>query len=390
MRNGFAVLFAVCAFIVGWATARFLAATDSHVAAGRTLLVPEPFEIPITRLKEGEVAAASGDAKVSAATQPPPGSELASSMRSAIADPDKLRKQRAVLDLLEYLTPENAPAVRDVFLAFRKPGAKEDFAWSAFWTRWGQIDGLAALEYVTAAHPELGGSGAGTNVMEGLVGTDSTVVRKWLNAHLDLPVFDVFARVYVENLARTNLSMATHDLFAFPLEPEERYSCFGPIVKEALLSGGINGVEGWFRELNDFQKKEAFIHAVWAIKDADLNAVTSWYSAQADKPWRNDKHLDDIVRSYAERDPAASIEWLLSLPPSPQIGPFAGLPMAVDVWARNDPASAATWLLQNVNQPWFPKAASGYVRTRGIAAETELFRGIDSARRQAVIDQLRN
>jgi hypothetical protein len=313
------------------------------------------------------------------------------SIRSAITDPDKLRKQRAVLDLLEYLTPKNAPVVRDVFLALRKANAKDDFAWAAFWTRWGEIDGAAALEYAAAAHPELGGSGAGTNAMEGFIGADSTVARRWLSTHGDLPAFDVFARVYVESLAKTDFSMATHDLFALPLQPEERYSSLGPIVREALNSGGIIGVERWFEQLNDLQKKEAFIHTVWAIKDADLDALTSWYSAQADRSWRDDKHLDDIVRRYAERDPAASIEWLLSLPPSSQTGQPAGLPMAVDTWARSDAGSAAAWLLQNVNQAWFPKAASGYVRgRRGTAAEAEFFKGIDPTQAQAVLAELRN
>ena len=330
-------------------------------------------------------------AKVSAAPFRARDADLVASIRNAIMDPNKLRKQRAVLDLLEHLTPENAAAVRDVFLAFHKANTKEDFAWAAFWTRWGQIDGPAALEYAAGAHPELGGSGAGTNAMEGFMLTDSTIVRRWLTEHADLPAFDVFARVYVESLAKTDVSMATHDLFALPLQPEERYSCFGPIIREALNSGGTSGVEAWFGQLNDLQKKEAFVHAVWAIKDADLDAVTSWYSAQADKPWRDDKHLDDIVRRYAERDPAGSVEWLLSLPPSSQTGQPAGLPMAIDTWARNDAASASTWLLQNTNQAWFAKAASGYVRgRRGTAAEADFFKVLDPVRTQAVLAELRN
>jgi hypothetical protein len=174
-----------------------------------------------------------------------------------------------------------------VFLAFHKANTKEDFAWAAFWTRWGQIDGPAALEYAAGAHPELGGSGAGTNAMEGFMLADSTIVRRWLTAHPDLPAFDVFARVYIESLAKTDVSMATQDLFTLPLQAQERYSCFGPIIREALNSGGTRAVEGWFGQLNDLQKKEAFVHAAWAIKDADLDAATSWYSAQADKPWRD-------------------------------------------------------------------------------------------------------
>jgi len=193
-----------------------------------------------------------------------------------------------VLDLLEQLMPANAPAVRDVFLAFHRPGAKEDFAWTAFWTRWGEVDGAAALEYFTA-HPELGGSGAGTNAMAGFIGNDRTTARRWLNTHGDVPGFDVLARVYVENLARTDLSTATEELFALPLQSEQRYIGLGPIVLEALISGGMHAVDGWFAQLNDVQKKEAFIHTVWAVKDTDLDALTAWYSAQADKPWRDDK-----------------------------------------------------------------------------------------------------
>jgi len=307
---------------------------------------------------------------------------------SALTDGNKLRKQRAVLDLLDKLTAENAPAVRDVFLAAHRPGDKEDFAWIAFWTRWGEVDGGAALEYF-ATHPELAGTGAGTNAMAGFIGSDRATARRWLTDHRDLNGFDLLARVYAENLAKTDASMATQELFSITSDPSQRYIGLGPIVLEALTSGGMQGVEGWFANLNDMQKKEAFIHTVWAIKDVDLDALTAWYSAQADKPWRDDKHLDDIVRRYAQHDPAASIEWLFSLPPDPQSGQPAGLPMAVDIWARRDAPNAAAWLLRNVEQPWFPKAASGYVRNRrGSAAEAELLGAVDPSHRQAILDEL--
>lgn len=79
-----------------------------------------------------------------------------------------------------------------------------------------------------------------------------------------------FANRPCECLTR-NLRGSTH-----PLQPAERCSSFGPIIREALNSGGTSGVEAWFGQLNDLQKKEAFVHAVWAIKDADLDVLTSW------------------------------------------------------------------------------------------------------------------
>jgi hypothetical protein len=324
-----------------------------------------------------------------AASEPPSTTSLVDAFASALADGHKLRKQRAVLDLLDKLTPENAPAVRDVFVAAHRPGDKEDFAWIAFWTRWGEVDGGSALQYF-ATHPELAGSAAGTHAMAGFIGLDRTAARHWLADHRDLDGFEVLARVYAENLAKTDVAMATEELFSITSDPAQRYIGLGPIVLEALTSGGMQGVEGWFANLNDMQKKEAFIHTVWAIKDVDLDALTRWYSAQADKPWRDDKHLDEIVRRYAPRDAAASIDWLLSLPPNRQTGLPAGLPLAVDIWARSDASNAAAWLVQNVDQPWFANAASGYLRSRrGSAAEAELLGAIDPDRRQAVLDELR-
>jgi hypothetical protein len=46
--------------------------------------------------------------------------------------------------------------------------------------------------------------------------------------------------------------------------------------------------------------------------------------------------------------------------------------------------------VQNVDQPWFANAATGYLRSRrGSAAEVELVGAIDPDRRQAVLDELR-
>jgi hypothetical protein len=383
---------AICTFIAGWGSARLMETRVGHGRFERTSgLSKDSPQGAGAAATSPPATSLAGTSKVPESRSRQNDSELVASIRDAIMDPNKLRKQRAVLDLLEHLTPENAAAVRDVFLAFRKANAKEDFAWAAFWTRWGQIDGPAALEYAANAHSELGGSGAGTNAMEGFIENDSVSGREWLATHSHLPSFDVFARVYVERLAKTDIAAATQDLFSLPLQPEQRYDCFGPIIREALNARGVGGVQGWFAQLNDLQKKEAFVHTVWAMRDSDLDAVTSWYSAQADKPWRDDKHLDDIVRRYTQRDPASAIEWLLSLPPSSKTGQLAGLPMAIDTWAKSDATTAGTWLLQNIDQPWFTKAASGYVRgRRGTASEGEFLQALSPNQAQAVMAELRN
>jgi hypothetical protein len=65
--------------------------------------------------------------------------------------------------------------------------------------------------------------------------------------------------------------------------------------------------------------------------------------------------------------------------------------MAIDTWAKSDATTAGTWLLQNIDQPWFTKAASGYVRgRRGTASEGEFLQALSPNQAQAVMAELRN
>lgn len=120
MRTSYATILAFCAFLCGWGAARFLVSPGPDVRPERVSHLrdehsstSEISDAPVNSSNKREAVAAPHKE-----SQPRSAAELADSIRNAIVNPDKLRKQRAVLDLLAYFPPENAPTIRDVFLAF--------------------------------------------------------------------------------------------------------------------------------------------------------------------------------------------------------------------------------------------------------------------------------
>jgi hypothetical protein len=74
-------------------------------------------------------------------TPPKNDAELVEAMRRAYREVYPNWRQHQILNLLEFLTPQNEESIRKLFAEFGEQGIREDFAWSAYWRRRGEIDG---------------------------------------------------------------------------------------------------------------------------------------------------------------------------------------------------------------------------------------------------------
>lgn len=138
---------------------------------------------PTTRESSNDLAAAAQALPHVAVDLVPPRSddEFINTLRAAFGDANAHRSQKAVLDLLEYMTPQNARRVRDIFVEFDKRGIGLEFAWRAFWTRWGEIDGPGAIDFAVS-QPDLvrGGHWHYESLMSGWAAVDPAAAGRWL------------------------------------------------------------------------------------------------------------------------------------------------------------------------------------------------------------------
>ena len=316
--------------------------------------------------------------------------EFVAAMRTAMAESNEHRKHKALLDLMEYLTPQNAKAVRGIFREFDKIGVLQIFAWRAFWLRWGEIDGAGAMRYY-ADHPDDGGQQSSFNsILTGWTATDPAAAREWLFANRESPTFGEALSGYATEAARADLTKATRDVFA---SSQDGGVVFGAVsaLADAAKRSGVGGVRNWFDTLSPQEKAIAFEHALWRINDAPVEEAAEWFRQQAGAPWRNDKHLSLLAQKYVEKDPAEALAWLTALPPS-QTGERAGFLPALEAWTRLDGAAAGKWLDGRESEPWFPAAAAGHFvglsRQNNQTAQAFL-QQFDQASRQRIMEAVR-
>ena len=308
-------------------------------------------------------------------------------MRTAMAEPNEHRKQKALLDLFEYLTPQNAEAVRGLFFEFDKVGVRQGFAWEAFWTRWGEVDGAGAMRYLRD-HPDEGGQEwSYNNMMAGWAATDPAAARGWLLANGDDPHLRESLSGYAREAARADLSRTTRDVFASSQDNGVVFWAVSALC-DAANRAGIGGVQKWFDTLSPKEKAIAFEHAQWRINDAPVEVAAEWFRQQAGEPWRDDKHLGLLAQKYVAKDPLAALAWLAALPPSSQTGEFAGLLPALETWTRLDGTASAQWLNGRESEPWFAAAAAGHflgLRTQNNQTAQEFLQEFDADSQQRIV-----
>ena len=306
--------------------------------------------------------AASTAAAAPAFAAPKNDDDFVDAMRRAFREPYQNQHQRAVLQLLDFLTPQNADRVGKLFGEFNEDGIRRDFAWGAYWRRLGEVDGAATLDALVAGRDPHDGYWHYEAVMEGWATVDPAAAERWLRAHPEAKHFWALYQRVIAAWARTDADRATQILF--DLGKDEKYIADAlPVLADTLrLVGGTGRIAAWFETLNDSGKQVAINHAAWRIKDGDLAAAVKWFAAQADKPWRDDQHFGAFLDRYVDANPMAAMAWAAALPPPPGGTDPAGLQSGMKRWALQDEVTPPKWLAARQTQTWWPRAASGYVQ----------------------------
>jgi hypothetical protein len=291
--------------------------------------------------------------------------EFIAMLRAAFMDPVRHRSIKAIYELMEYLTPQNALQTRELFKEFSKLGIRLDDAWFAFWVRWGEIDGAGVMERLVSDETEIAeGYWHFENAMLGWATVDSIAAEAWLTTHRDAPFYDKLYHSLVLGCGYTDLERATEIAFAL-LRPRSPMidNAMGAVAQDAFRTGGIPAVARWFEGLNESAKKLAMIHVHWCIIHGDPRLAQEWFTGQADKSWRNDKHIPDFMpRLIDVSGGGAAMEWLIELPRSGDGNP-PGLRTSMEHWTSKAPAEARHWLDKHRDERWWPRAAAGYLRT---------------------------
>ncbi len=120
------------------------------------------------------------------------------------------------------------------------------------------------------------------------------------------------------------------------------------VITDAIVSAqGPQGLQAWYERLpDDAAKKRLFYGVSNRLHYLSLDGQIAWLTAQAANPQRDDRSYREAAQSWAEKDPAAAMNWVFSLPHSPTDGGLVGVGYAAFPWLTKDLAGFSNYYRQ--------------------------------------------
>ena len=277
---------------------------------------------------------------------------------------DDRERQAAWFALLSNLNSGNAAEVRELFRKMDAQGRWFVPEWDAFWLRWGEVDGRAALEQVpTTGNAEYQPMLA-EKILKGWAAKDPAGARNWLTANPSSPLYLGALKGYLTGLARTDLDRATQDALALGKD-HEIDGISEVLTEQALKQRQLAGMLDWWRSLPEDTgesslRRQAIGDIYQRLQAANDPRTGDWLTELAGTPFRPENEIGEHAAKIAATDPAAAISWVASLPPSADEGHYTGIGRTVRALAAKDPVAVENWLGKLPASPFRDQAYVAY------------------------------
>jgi hypothetical protein len=120
--------------------------------------------------------------------------------------------------------------------------------------------------------------------------------------------------------------------------------------------------QAWFEQVSDPPTKGLLAaKTVEFLRGKSFEEALEFVNNTGDAPWRNWDMYWPVATDYTKRDPKAALDWVMSLPKFPNEPAPPGLAAVTEHWYAQQPDAAREWVMQNLDQPWWPRAARGII-----------------------------
>jgi hypothetical protein len=264
------------------------------------------------------------------------------------------RRHRAFLAALDEMKPEDANAVHRLLASSMDHGVLYENEWEAFWTRWGEIDGAAAMALTLSLTHEAVPKDV-RRIMRGWGATDPEAAARWLEEHQEKQFDDALVGLTDGYAARDLHGATALALNAAPSGDPQLPRLMETLSEQALRQGRAPALLAWFEQLPRSGEPEgaravAVGHVSWRLTRMNTDKAMEWVGQQSSAPWRSDRVIAELADKVSERDPAKAAEWLQSLPPAKD-GSYPGLGAVVQRWSRTDPLALEKWMKEGAAGP---------------------------------------
>lgn len=272
-----------------------------------------------------------GDARSSSRKGEAPVDRLSSIVRIT----DSFERQRALMDLVDTLSPDQYEAVLEQFRSLDHLGE----SWGEYGLLlrgWAKTDPLAALQYMETQPNNRYGR---ATILQTWAGKDAAAAEQWALANHTGDGPNPHMAAVIRGVAGNDLPTATRLAESMPMS-RERGEAVDAITR-ALFMQSPEAALAYPASITDDALRAGFVGAIaqrMAGKDADRTAT--WLSSMDDANAQN-RAARTVADALARTDSAKAATWVKTLQPEAQAEAARGV---IPVMSGNDITATAQWV----------------------------------------------
>jgi hypothetical protein len=292
---------------------------------------------------------------------------------------DAFERQRALMDLIDRLGPDQFAGVADRFRELDHLGDTRG-EYALLLRGWAKADPTGALAYVE----EHGGRGRDT-ILETWAGTDASAAEHWAleNHSGDGP--NPYLASVIGGIAANDLAHASRLIESMP-DGRERGSAVAAITR-ALLVQGVDAALAYPASIADETLRGNFVREIAnRLSGKDPVSAANWL-ASMDEGAIQKGAARTVANALARSDAAQAATWVAKLEPEARAEAARGV---IPVMASNDIAGTARWVSTLVGTPGYDRVVEEFVMScdeRAPVQSAIWIKGISDPARQREVYQ---
>lgn len=267
---------------------------------------------------------------------------------------DSFARQRALMDMIEKLGPDQFAQVAEQFRNLDHLGNSRG-EYGLILQGWAKLDPLAALEYVTANG---GGRGRGT-ILETWAGNDPAAAEAWAKANFTGDGPNPYMASIIGGIAGNDLTTATRLAVEMP-RSEERGQAVQSIT-DALFLQGIEAAKNYPATITDDALRGGFVAMIGErLAQKNPEDAAKWLSSMKTGEDQQ-RAARGVAEALASKDPNEAANWLKSLQPEARSEAARGIIPAMSSGDATKIAQTATWVASLAGTPGYDNVVEEFV-----------------------------
>ena len=265
---------------------------------------------------------------------------------------DPYERQRALMDLIDQLGPDQFAAVADQFREADHLGNSGD-EYELLLRGWAKADPLAALEYVNA-HPDA--RRGRETILQSWAGRDAAAAEQWALANHDGEGANPHLAAIISGIAPNDMAHATRLVATMPGSRERGDAV--EAMSRALLVEGVDAALAYPETIEDPALRGTFTEEIAdRLARKDVDKAAEWVASLTDGAIQN-RAAEDVAEALVRKDVKQAAEWVSKLKPEAQVEAAREI---IPAMSSSDIEGTARWVASLAGAPEYDRAVEAFV-----------------------------